>query len=53
MEEHLSTVNIWLGWIPSLRVLLGKSVEVKITHRGPVDKIVAFVGKTEIGSVVA
>lgn len=52
MEERVSTVNLRLGWIPRLRVLFGAAIQVKIAHRGKVDKIILFLGQDELGSVV-
>ena len=50
-EERVSTVQLKLGWIPRLRVLLGATIQFKIAHRGPVDKIVLYLGKDELGTV--
>ncbi len=51
MREGISTVRLKLGLIPRLRVLFGAPIQVKIAHRGLVDKIVMFLGKDELGSV--
>jgi len=53
MDERLSIINVRLGWIPRLRVLLGVAIQVKIAHRGTVDKVIIFLGADEIGQVVA
>ncbi len=50
-DERVSTMQLRLGWIPRLRVLFGASIQVKIAHRGVVDKIIVFLGKDELGSV--
>lgn len=53
LDEMVSTVQLRLGWLPRLRVLFGSGIEVRIAHRGPVDKVVLFLGHDELGQIVA
>jgi len=50
-EAHTSSVTLRPGWWQRLRILAGKPIQVRIGHRGPIDKIVVDVGETVIGTL--